>query len=61
MNEKDNIILNIPFSVLCVNKLFSHFFCACVYCPCYTLFLNNRRDFTQMGQTAFKLLVLSML
>ena len=39
------------------NRPFPHCFCACVYRP---LFLDNRRDFTQMGKTDFKSLILSM-
>ena len=43
-----------------VNRPFSHCFCACVYRSCGLLFLNNRRDVTQMGQMDFESLILSM-
>ena len=43
-----------------VNRPFSHCFCACVYGSCGVLFLDNRRDFTQMGQTHFESLILSV-
>ena len=42
------------------NRPFSHCLCACVYRSRGALFLDNRRDFTQMGQTDFKPLILSM-
>ena len=42
------------------NRPFSHCFCACVYRSRDALFLDNQRDFTQMGQTDFKPLTLSM-
>ena len=40
--------------------LFSHCFCACVYRSRGASVPGNRRDFTQMGQTDFKSLILSM-
>ena len=43
------------------NRPFSHCLCACVYRSRGALFLGNRRDFTEMGQTDFKPLILSML
>ena len=43
-----------------VNRPFSHCLCACVYRSRGALFLDNRRDFTEMGQTDFKPLILSM-
>ena len=42
------------------NRPFSHCLCACVYRSRGALFLDNRRDFTEMGQTDFKPLILSM-
>ena len=42
------------------NRPFSHCLCACVYRSRGALFLDNRRDFTEMGQTNFKPLILSM-
>ena len=42
------------------NRPFSHCFCACVYRSRDALFLDNRRDFTKMGQTDFEPLTLSM-
>ena len=42
------------------NRPFSHCLCACVYRSRGALFLDNRRDFTEMGQTDFKRLILSM-
>ena len=42
------------------NRPFSHCLCACVYQSRGALFLDNRRDFTEMGQTDFKPLKLSM-
>ena len=42
------------------NRPFSHCFCACVYRSRDALFLDNRRDFTNMGQTDFEPLTLSM-
>ena len=42
------------------NRPFSHCFCACVFRSRGALFPDNRRDFTQMGQTDFKSLILSM-
>ena len=44
----------------CINRPFSHCFCACVYRSRDALFLDNRRDFTKMGQTDFEPLTLSM-
>ena len=38
-------------AVVIVNRPFSHCFCACVYWSRGALFPDNRRDFTQMGQT----------
>ena len=46
--------------LLAGNRPFSHCLCACVYRSRGTLFLDNRRDFTEMGQTDFKPLKLSM-
>ena len=43
-----------------LNRPFSHCLCACVYRSRGALFLDNRRDFTEMGQTDFKPLILSM-
>ena len=43
-----------------MNRPFSHCLCACVYRSRGALFLDNRRDFTEMGQTDFKPLILSM-
>ena len=49
-------------AVQCIPNIpFSHRFCACLYRSRGPLFLDNRRDFTQMGQTAFRPLMLSML
>ena len=42
------------------NRPFSHCFCARVYRSRGTLFPDNRRDLTAMGQTDFKSLILSM-
>ena len=42
------------------NRPFSHCLCACVYRSRGALFLDNRRDFTEMGQTDLKPLILSM-
>ena len=42
------------------NRPFSHCLCACVYRSRGALFLDNRRDFTEMGQTDFKPLIVSM-
>ena len=42
------------------NRPFSHCLCACVYRSRGALFLDNRRDFTEMRQTDFKPLILSM-
>ena len=42
------------------NRPFSHCLCACVYRSRGALFLDNRRDFTEMGQTDFKPLIFSM-
>ena len=42
------------------NRPFSHYLCACVYRSRGALFLDNRRDFTEMGQTVLKPLILSM-
>ena len=42
------------------NRPFSHCLCACVYRSRGALFIENRRDFTEMGQTDFKPLILSM-
>ena len=46
--------------VVAANRPFSHCFCACVYRSRDALFLDNRRDFTKMGQTDFEPLTLSM-
>ena len=46
--------------VLSNNRPFSHCLCACVYRSRGALFLDNRRDFTEMGQTDLKPLILSM-
>ena len=43
-----------------LNRPFSHCFCACVYRSRGALFPDDRRDFTEMGQTDFKTLILSM-
>ena len=48
------------WSILWVNRPFSHCLCACVYRSRGALFSDNRRDFTEMGQTDFKPLILSM-
>ena len=58
-NRKDlpSLILKLICSV---NRPFSHCLCACVYRSRGALFLDNRRDFTEMGQTDFKPLILSM-
>ena len=45
---------------VCINRPFSHCLCACVYRSRGALCLDNRRDFTEMGQTDFKPLILSM-
>ena len=42
------------------NRPISHCLCACVYRSRGALFLDNRRDITEMGQTDFKPLILSM-
>ena len=47
-------------SSLTRNRPFSHCLCACVYRSRGALFLDNRRDFTEMGQTDFKPLIISM-
>ena len=47
-------------SSILINRPFSHCLCACVYRSRGALFLDNRRDFTEMGQTDFKPLILSM-
>ena len=39
---------------------FWHCFCACVCRSRDALFLDNRRDFTQMGQMDFKPLIVSV-
>ena len=43
-----------------MNRPFSHCFGACVNRSRDALFLDNRRDFTKMGQTDFKPMILSM-
>ena len=35
-------------------QTFSYCFCACVYWSLDALFFDNRRNFTEMGQTDFK-------
>ena len=45
--------------ILC-NSPFSHCLCVCVYRSRDALFHDNRRDFTQIRQTDFKPLILSM-
>ena len=50
----------LPFSNDIINRPFSHCFCAYVYRSRGALFPDNRRDFTEMGQTDFKSLILSM-
>ena len=59
---KNNSIFieEIPLFVDYSNRPFSHCLCACVYRSRGALFLDNRRDFTEMGQTDFKPLILSM-
>ena len=61
--------LFIPYHVICScryllyvfnNRPFSHCLCACVYRSRGALFLDNRRDFTEMGQTDLKPLILSV-
>ena len=47
-------------SAYVANRPFSHCLWACVYRSRGALFLDNRRDFTEMGQTDFKPLILSM-
>ena len=50
----------IVLKIVIVNRSFSHCFCTCMCRSGDVLFLDNRRDFTKMGQTDFKLLVFSM-
>ena len=50
----DNISSDFSASFLFPNRPFSHCLCACVYRSRGALFLDNRRDFTEMGQTDFK-------
>ena len=55
-----NVYIYLILGAKCKNRPFSHCLCACVYRSRGALFLDNRRDFTEMGQSDFKPLILSM-
>ena len=58
-NEAARIVTGAT-KLVSINRPFSHCFCACVYRSRDALFLDNPRDFTEMGQTDFKPLIFSM-